>query len=242
VPADPTVNNGGTSDTAQPPYYVLAGLPGQQGASFQLTSPLVSLQRPFLAAYVSASSAPNTYGHLTVLQLPTDTQTPGPQQAQNQFVSLPQVSQQLNLLKQNQTSIDYGNLLTLPVAGGLLYMEPIYIERANQDTSFPQLAKVLVSFGGKIGYDARLDVALSQVFGQGAATTAPVTSPGLAAQAAAPPSQSLDSAASDIRASLDRLRAAQRSGDFAGQGSALSDLEKASKRFQSAYRDPSSGH
>ncbi|MCU1649201.1 MAG: hypothetical protein JWQ60_350, partial [Pseudonocardia sp.] len=155
VPSDPTVLDNGPNPTPQPPYYVLAGLPGQQGASFQLTSPLVSLQRPFLAAYVSANSDPGNYGHITVLQLPTDTQTPGPQQAQNQFVSLPQVSQQLNLLKQNQTTIDYGNLLTLPVAGGLLYVEPIYIERANQESSFPQLARVLVSFGGKIGYDAR---------------------------------------------------------------------------------------
>jgi hypothetical protein len=237
VPSDPTVAANEPNPTPQPPYYVLAGLPGQQGASFQLTSPLVSLQRPFLAAYVSASSDPTSYGHLTVLQLPTDTQTPGPQQAQNQFVSLPQVSQQLNLLKQNQTSIDYGNLLTLPVAGGLLYMEPIYIERANQDTSFPQLAKVLVSFGGKIGYDTRLDVALNQVFGPGAATeltpTPTAAGPAPATGTTSTPAQ-LQGAISAIDAALDRLRAAQQSGDFAGQGNALADLDKAVKQFHTA--------
>jgi hypothetical protein len=243
VPADPTVNDRGTSNTAQPPYYVLAGLPGQRGASFQLTSPLVSLQRPFLAAYVSASSDPNSYGHLTVLQLPTDTQTPGPQQTQNQFVSLPQVSQQLNLLKQNQTSIDYGNLLTLPVAGGLLYMEPIYIERANQDTSFPRLAKVLVSFGGKIGYDARLDMALSQVFGPGLAATVPVAAgaPGTPTPTQPPP-ETLNRAVSDISAALDKLRAAQKSREFIGQGTALADLNKAITRFRADSSDPSMNH
>ena len=234
VPADPTMADSG--DDPQPPYYVLAGLPGQSGASFQLTSPLVSLQRPFLAAYVSAASDPVNYGHLTVLQLPTDTQTPGPQQAQNQFVSLPQVSQQLNLLKQNQTSIDYGNLLTLPVAGGLLYMEPIYIERANQESSFPQLAKVLVGFGGKIGYDARLDVALSQVFGPGAPAATDTTPTKLPASVAA--TSDTSGAVSRIGAALDRLRAAEQSGDFAGAGGALADLDKAAKQFQSAANAP----
>jgi len=244
VPSDPTVLDNGQSPTPQPPYYVLAGLPGQQGASFQLTSPLVSLQRPFLAAYVSASSDPSSYGQITVLQLPTNTQTPGPQQAQNQFVSLPQVSQQLNLLKQNQTSIDYGNLLTLPVAGGLLYMEPIYIERANQESSFPQLARVLVSFGGKIGYDARLDVALSQVFGPAAApqaTPAPATVNPAPRAGAAPASGELRGAVSDINDALSRLRAAQQSGDFPGEGTALADLDKAIKRFQTA-NTPSPNH
>ncbi|HEV7787627.1 MAG TPA: UPF0182 family protein [Pseudonocardia sp.] len=251
VPSDPTVLDNGPNPTPQPPYYVLAGLPGQQGASFQLTSPLVSLQRPFLAAYVSANSDPGNYGHITVLQLPTDTQTPGPQQAQNQFVSLPQVSQQLNLLKQNQTTIDYGNLLTLPVAGGLLYVEPIYIERANQESSFPQLARVLVSFGGKIGYDARLDVALNQVFGPGAAnqvtpTPAPAAAagPGPTAPATgtAQAPAALQGAVTGINGALGELRAAQQSGDFAAQGKALADLDKAIKDFQSVNAAPAKPH
>ncbi len=245
VPSDPTFGNPGqVGKQPQPPYYVLAGLPGQQGASFQLTSALVSLRREFLSAYVSAHSDPNGYGKITVLQLPVGTQTPGPQQMQNQFVSLPEVSQQLNLLRQNQTTIDYGNLLTLPVAGGLLYVEPIYIERANQESSFPQLARVLVSFGGKIGYSSRLDEALNQVFGAGVANATPSSPPsgggttpstGGAASAASP---ELRSAVTEINSALNKLRSAQQSGDFAGQGTALSELDKAVKKFNSASTQP----
>ena len=158
MPSDPTVQgNTGAQQDAQPPYYMLAGLPETRRApSFQLTSALVVLRRQFLAAYMSASSDPDTYGKITVLQLPTETQTLGPQQVQAQFLGSPEVSQQLNLLRQNQTTIDYGNLLTLPVAGGLLYVEPVYIERARQEASYPQLARVLVSYNGRVGYDARL--------------------------------------------------------------------------------------
>jgi hypothetical protein len=220
---------------------VLAGLPKQDGASFQLTSALVSLRRPFLSAYVSASSDPATYGKITVLQLPVDTQTPGPQQVQNQFVSSPDVSREINLLRQNQTTIEYGNLLTLPVSGGLLYVEPIYIERANQESSFPQLARVLVGYGGKVGYGPRLEEALNEVFGAGAATgvqttptPAAVPAAGGAPAASGAASPELQAALTDVNGALSRLKTAQQSGDFAGQGTALSDLDKAVKRFQAA--------
>jgi len=249
TPSDPTVQaNSGPNAEPQPPYYVLAGLPKQEGASFQLTSALVSLRRPFLSAYVSASSDPATYGKITVLQLPVDTQTPGPQQVQNQFVSSPDVSREINLLRQNQTTIEYGNLLTLPVSGGLLYVEPIYIERANQESSFPQLARVLVGYGGKVGYGARLEEALNEVFGAGGAsgvqttpTPAALPSPGSAPAAAGSASPELQAAITDVNGALTRLRAAQQSGDFAGQGAALGDLDKAVKRFQAAQGGSSTG-
>ena len=92
VPSDPTVQGGGAGGAPQPPYYVLAGQPGAEGAStpsFQLTSALVFRNRQILSAYVSASSDPDSYGKITVLQLPPDTQTLGPQQVQTQLVGSP---------------------------------------------------------------------------------------------------------------------------------------------------------
>ena len=181
VPSDPTVQGGsGTAGEAQPPYYLLAGLPDQEGATFQLTSALVNRARQFLSAYVSVSSEPETYGKITVLELPAaaETQTQGPQQVQALFLGSPEVSQQIGLLsRQGQTTVDYGNLLTLPVAGGLLYVEPVYIERAGQSgASYPVLARVLVSYNGQVGFDANLAKALEEVFGAGAGSSA--TAPG----------------------------------------------------------------
>ncbi|MEJ8278507.1 UPF0182 family protein [Pseudonocardia spirodelae] len=248
VPSDPTVQGSGGTQDAQPPYYLYAGLPGQQGASFQLTSALVSLRRQFLASYVSASSDPATYGQITVLQLPNDTQTLGPQQVQTQFLGSPEVSQELNLLRQNQTTIDYGNLLTLPVAGGLLYVEPVYIERAGGESSYPQLARVLVSYGGQVGYSASLSDALNQVFGAGAGDAAGAAAPtngqtptptqpaqgGNGQANPAAPNAAQASAAQQIRQALNDLKAAQQAGDFAKQGDALAELDRAVSAFQSA--------
>ncbi len=241
VPTDPTQNQQGVD---QPPYYVLAGPPSGQGpAEYQLTSALVSLRRPFLAAYVSVGSDPNDYGKIRVLELPGESQTEGPEQVQNRFVSSAEVSAELNLLRQSETDVRYGNLLTLPVGGGLLYVEPVYIERANRQATFPQLNRVLVAYGDRIGYAPTLRQALNKVFGAGAgdATTSPgqtqapeQTTPPPAATGNA--NQEMGQAVTDISAALERLRKAQGAGDFTAQGKALADLDTATKRFDTAAK------
>jgi hypothetical protein len=247
VPADPTQNQ---QNIDQPPYYVLAGPPNGQGkAEFQLTSALVSLRRPFLASYISVGSDPQDYGKIRVLELPGESQTLGPEQVQNRFVSSADVSRELNLLRQSETNVRYGNLLTLPVGGGLLYVEPVYIERANQQAAFPQLNRVLVAYGDRIGYAPTLREALNQVFGAGAgdASTAPnkqgqqsqqsgqaTTQAPAGASVGGAVSPEMRQAVTDIADALNRLRQAQAAGDFAAQGKALADLDAASKQFDSA--------
>ncbi|HEU0088908.1 MAG TPA: UPF0182 family protein, partial [Pseudonocardiaceae bacterium] len=241
VPPDPTQNQPGVD---QPPYYVLAGPPAGLGpAQFQLTSALVSLRRPFLASYVSVGSDPDNYGRIRVLELPSESQTLGPEQVQNRFVSSANVSRELNLLRQAETNVVYGNLLTLPVGGGLLYVEPVYIERANQQAAFPQLNRVLVAYGDRIGYASTLREALNQVFGAGAGdasatpnrqATPPAPGAPSAAGASVGNSPELRQAIFEIADALSRLRAAQATGDFAAQGKALADLDVATKRFEAA--------
>jgi uncharacterized membrane protein (UPF0182 family) len=247
VPSDPSPQGtGGGSALAQPPYYILAGQPGQPGSgpSFQLTSALVFQEREFLSAYLSVSSDPDTYGQMTLLRLPDNTTTQGPQLVQSALVSDPEVSQQIGLLSRNgQSTVEYGNLLTLPVAGGLLFVEPVYIERANQESSYPQLARVLAFYEGRVGFAATLAGALDQVL-PGASAVVPTT-PGqqpTPAQAgtpapAGPPGATtpqVAAAASAIQQAIADLRAANQSGDFAAQGRALAALDAAVQQFQQA--------
>ena len=132
----------GAAGAPHPPYYLLAGDP-RPGATPDSPVPAdqragVLSRREFLSAYVSASSDPATYGQITVLQLPARDRRPqtlGPQQVQAQLLTQP-VGQRraVNLLRQRaHRQVQYGNLLTLPVAGGLLYVEPVYIERQRAD-------------------------------------------------------------------------------------------------------------
>ena len=76
------------------------------------------------------------------------------------------VSQALNLLKQGGTDVKMGNLLTLPVGGGLLYVQPVYVA-ASAGTTYPLMQYVLTSFGdgNPIGFAPTLEESLNMTFG-----------------------------------------------------------------------------
>ncbi|WP_275004842.1 UPF0182 family protein [Promicromonospora iranensis] len=172
-PTDPT------SDAAtaplQPPYYLTLQMPGQEESAFSLTSTFIpggNTDREVLTGFLAADAdAGNTagevaedYGKLRLLELPRDTTVPGPGQVQNNFDSNPTISEQLNILQIGASTVRRGNQLTLPVGGGLLYVQPVYIQSTG-GTQFPLLRKVLVAFGDDIGFADTLDEALDQVFG-----------------------------------------------------------------------------
>ncbi|WP_420750039.1 UPF0182 family protein [Rhodococcus sp. O3] len=182
VPSDPTVE----TNANQPPYYVLVGDEETAAPSFRLSSAMVGYNRQFLSAYISVDADPKDYGKFTILQLPTDTQTFGPEQTQNAMISDTRVASERTLLERSNR-IHYGNLLTLPIAeGGILYVQPMYTERnstGGSTSTFPQLSRVLVSYrepgqggGVRIGYAPTLAGALDQVFGGGVGNAA--TAPG----------------------------------------------------------------
>lgn len=257
VPSDPTVQGAG-GDANQPPYYILAADPQKPTAAepqFQLTSVLTPFRRQFMSAFVSASSDPENYGTITVRRLPGETQTRGPQLVQNDFLSSSEVSREINILTQQNTRVRYGNLLTLPVAEGLIYVEPVYIERTGQESSFPQLNRVLVYHGGRVGYDSTLKGALEQVLGEGAGESAteqvegdpsiegdgqPPEQPDQEEpEAPAEPSggdanAQMEEAAEEMQQAAEDLFEARREGDYKAEAEALEDLEAARDKYNNA--------
>jgi uncharacterized membrane protein (UPF0182 family) len=163
VPGDPTAPEGRGQDLAQPPYHVVATDPETNRPSFQLITPFRGLRREFLAAHMTVSSDPETYGRIHVRQLPTNTQTQGPKQAQDTMMSSDEIARERTLLEGTNT-LTNGNLLTLPVGDGqILYVEPVYSQRADQESAFPKLLRVLVSYNGSVGYAPTISEALEQV-------------------------------------------------------------------------------
>jgi uncharacterized membrane protein (UPF0182 family) len=249
VSADPTQGTNSTQD--QPPYYILAQRPGDERASFQLTSALNAFRRDNLSAFVSASSDPESYGQIQVLRLPGNTPFRGPRQVQNSFLSNDDVRRDLTLFDSANSNAVFGNLLTLPIGeDGLLYVEPLYVAGTGE-TSFPLLQRVLVNFGGQIGYGDTLAEALDQVFGEGAGAAAgdgdgstdetppPTTTPSdepSPTETTAPPPPSGDATVDEAVAAIDdalaELQQAQESGDFAAQGQALADLQDAVEAYR----------
>ena len=111
------------------------------------------------------------YGRLRMLVIDAATTVPGPGQVQNTFDSDTAVSSQINILQQGQSQVLNGNLLTLPVGGGLLYVQPVFVQSSG-GTQLPQLRRVLVAFGNKIAFENTLSEALDALFGgESGATT-----------------------------------------------------------------------
>lgn len=157
------------SPTLQPPYYLTMQVPGSDAPAFTIYSTYIpdagEQARNVLTGYLTANADPGPdYGKLTLLTLPSQDTVPGPGQVQAQFDSNDVVGQQLNLLRQGQTDVISGNLLTLPVGGGLLYVQPVYV-KSTGDTSYPLLRKILVAFGSEIAFEDTLDQALDALFG-----------------------------------------------------------------------------
>ena len=225
VPRDPSTFGGNAS--AQPPYYLTLQMPGAKTPTFSLTTPFVPRGgRENLSAFAVVNSDPGPdYGKISVLQLPRNTNIAGPSQVASNFEAKPEVANSLSLLRRGGSDVVLGNLLTLPVGGGLLYVQPVYVKATSNTSAYPLLQKVLVSFGDQIGYDDTLKGALDQVFGGNSGTTSGNTT--TSGSTGVTSNSSLANAlASAKKAYADGLAALSK-GDFA-------EYDKAQKRLKSA--------
>ncbi|HET7138533.1 MAG TPA: UPF0182 family protein [Arthrobacter sp.] len=245
VPNDPTVS----TEVKQPPFYMSLQMPDQKQPAFQLTSSFIpqivnGTARNVLYGFLAADSdagnqkgvKADTYGQLRLLQIPPATQVPGPGQAQNKFNSDPTVSQALNLLRQGASEVLNGNLLTLPVGGGILYVQPVYL-KSTGETSYPTLQRVLVAFGDKVGFAPTLDAALKQLFnGDSGASAGDSANNGQApAVPGAQPAVSAGAQA-DLRAALDEANAAIKAGQSALAGGDFAAYGEAQKKLAAALQ------
>lgn len=244
VPDDPTT----TATDKQPPYYLSLKMPGQEKTAFSLTTDFIpqevagtdsrNILYGFMAANGDAGNVKGVkspdYGKIQLLEIPDAKQVPGPGQVYNSFVTDPTVSQQLNVLKLGQSEVVNGNLLTLPMGGGMLYVQPVYV-KSTGSTSFPTLQRVLVAFGDKIGFKATLNEALDEVFGGNSGAAAGdagvVKDNETTGSGTAPPAASnnpaLAKALADANAAIKAGQAALAKSDFTAYGTAQKQLQDA---------------
>ncbi|NDA95152.1 MAG: UPF0182 family protein [Actinobacteria bacterium] len=225
VPRDPSTF--GANAGNQPPYYMTIQLPGSDKAAFSLTTPFVPRGgRENLAAFAAVNSqAGPDYGKITVLQLPRSTNIAGPSQVASNFEAKPEVANSLSLLRQGGSDVVLGNLLTLPVGGGLLYAQPVYVRATANAAAYPLLQKVLVSFGDQIGFSDTLKGALDQVFAGNSGTSETGASTGSAKPTTN--SNELANALASAKQALADGQAALAKGDFAAYGKAQDRLKAA---------------
>ncbi|MCA1220489.1 UPF0182 family membrane protein [Streptomyces sp. 8L] len=230
VPDDPTTRAG----SAVPPYYLSLQMPGSKQQTFSLTTTFTPSGRPNLGAFMSvdADATSPDYGTIRVLRV-TGNNVQGPQQMQSELNGGDDVASFVKNLKGTDSDIEYGNMLTVPLDQGFLYVEPVYTRGGSQN--YPLLKKVAASYaGGKPVFEDSLSEALNAVFGSAGASRPPGRD-----QTAPPPkgnNPALQQAVQDAQKAYDEGQAAlsEKPTDWDAWGKAQQALEDALKRASAA--------
>jgi uncharacterized membrane protein (UPF0182 family) len=145
--------------------YVVATLPGEKSPEFLLILPFTPRGKDNLIGWMAARCDGDHLGNLIFYQLPKQQLIYGPMQIESRIDQDQNISKDLTLWNQQGSHVLRGNIISLPVTGGFLYVESIYIQ-ANE-ARMPQLKKVVLAMGDRLIYRDTFDQALAELVGGG---------------------------------------------------------------------------
>jgi uncharacterized protein len=217
------------------PYYVNLRLDPALGEEFTLILPFTPAGKDNMVAWMAGRSDAPNYGRLLVYRFPKDRTVFGPMQIEARINQDPAISSQLTLWNQQGSQVIRGNLLVIPIADALLYIEPLYLQA--EGSALPELKRVIVSYGARIAMEPTLEEALGRIFGALPPSSAPAAGP----PGTPPPAPTGDRVAAlvaEANAHYTRAQAALRSGDFATYGSEIDALGRVLAELRRATGAP----
>jgi uncharacterized protein len=149
------------------PSYLVMRLPGEEQEEFVLSLPLTPAgEKENLVAWLAARSDWPNYGQLLSFQLPDTRQIDGPSQVEARIENDQQVSQQFTLWDGAGARIIRGQLLVIPIADTIIYVEPLYLQ--SDVLAFPELKKIILANKSNLVMADTIDEGLALLVGDGA--------------------------------------------------------------------------
>jgi uncharacterized membrane protein (UPF0182 family) len=170
VPEDPNVPGSSQTPVRMYTRNPVTGLP-----MWSLTSNYVPRDKTNLVGFVAVDSdaTSSDYGQIRVEE-PPDQNVPGPGQVQSTLLTSPRITRKTQSFRLGGAQPSYGNLLTVPLSSGLMYVEPVYAARDQNDSaSLLTLRYILVSYNGRVGIGDTLVHAISDMTGGGGTPSNP---------------------------------------------------------------------
>ncbi len=168
----PAIEVRGGEETVVEPYFVIMRLPGGKQSDFMLMLPLTPAGKDNMIAWLYADSDGDNYGQMGVLEFSKQELVYGPRQIEARIDQDPIISQQLSLWNQRGSQVIRGNMMVIPIDGGLIYVEPVFLQA--ESGRLPELKRVIVAHGSRIAMRPTLAEALADVFsGEATAATGP---------------------------------------------------------------------
>jgi hypothetical protein len=200
------------------PTYVVATLPGEKEPEFLLILPFTPRGKDNLIGWMAARCDGDRLGNLIYFQLSKQQLMYGPMQIESRIDQDQNISKDLSLWNQQGSHVLRGSIIALPVSGGFLYVESIYIQAT--EARMPQLKKVVLAMGNRLIYRDTFGEALAELTGGPASAT-----PALAAVKSAPAPAATEQGLPALAERLRRLR------ELAAQlGRELETLEKEARK------------
>ena len=148
----------------QPNYYIMK-LPGEDKVEFVNSVPYTPATKNNMISLLIARNDGANYGKLVLLQLPKGKTVMGPSQIDAQIAQDTRISQDFALWQNSGSEYRRGNMFVIPIKDSIMYVEPIYLQANN--SSMPEVKRVVVYYNDKIAYESTLAAALDTMFGAG---------------------------------------------------------------------------
>jgi len=143
-------------DPADLPAGAAVGTAGE--LQYALLMPFTPEGARNLRSLVLAFQDPDSYGRLLNLRVPQGVFVTGPEQADTLIDDDTQVNQQITLWVRHGSEVVRGHTLLLPIAGDLMYIEPLWIMSLQNE--LPQIKLVSVVYRGRTTMATSLEEAI----------------------------------------------------------------------------------
>ncbi|MGM9552107.1 MAG: UPF0182 family protein [Clostridia bacterium] len=199
------------------PYYNLLSVEdfGRDGAQLVLMMPFVPANKENLVGWLAADS----YGNLISYKFPSGRTVYGTLHIENRIDADADISKELSLWNQGGSQVLRGNVLVIPIADSIIYVEPVYITTSN-NAAVPEVKRIIVSYGDQIVMRETLDECFNVLFGSDASgeVTPPVTNTDV---------EIAQSAAEKVIEAYDKMQSAFKNGDWSAFGDAMGEMDLA---------------
>lgn len=213
----------GTEEKEMDPSYFIFELPDEKKAEFINMIPFTPKSKQNMTAIMMARNDGNRYGQLLVYKFPKNKTVYGPMQIEAQIDQNTEISKEFSLWNSSGSKYRRGDLFVIPINNSIMYVEPVYLEASNQ--AIPEMKRVIVAYGDKIAYEATLEDALADLFGE--------DENGGQSQSASASSGKNNSGKSNTKGLIQKANEAyenavnaQKSGNWKKYGDYLDELEK----------------
>lgn len=143
-------------------YYNLLSVEdfGREGAQLVLMMPFVPANKENLVSWLAADS----YGNLICYKFPSGRTVYGTLHIENRIDADAEISKELSLWDQGGSTVLRGNVLVIPIADSIIYVEPVYITTSNS-AAVPEVKRIIVAYGDKVVMGETLEKCFDVLFG-----------------------------------------------------------------------------